>query len=852
MIDELSYIEAQKFSGFLEKKSKGLITKWQNRYFRILEGKILIYCEKPDDIEIKGQFNIDQISLPESVEERVFKFNLEDRDFIFRAKNEEEKNKWMNVLKLLKNKLAQDKKRDIKDRRFSKRDSLLTNTVRKETMRKSMNKKNKLASAGKVTAEIIRRNGFVTNKEQKLSTNLLKAKGIDKLINLKDPKINTRIYYGFLYKRHKIHDYFQKRWFFIFSPRPLFDNYYLEDEVDLDQKKQKDWLKFDSLFYFKYEDKEENSENLGSLELVNSHKVELLDKDDKFYLFLDVEDRIFDFYCDTKAERDIWFEVLKNSRRTAKEYQASVTKRPRNIELLYSFFLLGEKDFIKKIEKEKNAIVGDYEKVEDFQIFEFNQNNLENLIESTIDGCISNNPPRSDLLKSYTEYMDKEYLEITKSFWENKFNDIGNSDILKMGMMLFVFGDRLFELNVDDQNFFKNGKELAKIFLKKTYQNVLSVIENILRKEREVKALKHEMGYYYTQGPNDLFEILSSTFDLIKENKNKCLYELTLNLFSSSITQYLLGIEAVLTSLDIVMENEFLLAVANNSLNMIELLNSLLDDIKEIKVLTEQEINECFKIKSLMYTINKISEKAITNFVFHFLNDLGNYFKNYSFNTLDMTKILLSTNEIFGPFRQYMNSLVLKKAWNEILKLTIYHYIHLLLASNYGKFKVEEIKEKLKTDVSLLTETYEGLVGKNLTTATIKILNDIHDFLDVSPYMISSACLTLRQYIGPTFNLSKAKALIKLRTDFKDEDIDEGIEECKEVLNNYKDDIKLDPNSMNFFQIIEKEMKRQENEEKKLKREKTIKLEGKQTKGGAKVMQGAQEGEEEEEEEEFE
>ena len=239
MIDELSYIEAQKFSGFLEKKSKGLITKWQNRYFRILEGKILIYCEKPDDIEIKGQFNIDQISLPESVEERVFKFNLEDRDFIFRAKNEEEKNKWMNVLKLLKNKLAQDKKRDIKDRRFSKRDSLLTNTVRKETMRKSMNKKNKLASAGKVTAEIIRRNGFVTNKEQKLSTNLLKAKGIDKLINLKDPKINTRIYYGFLYKRHKIHDYFQKRWFFIFSPRPLFDNYYLEDEVDLDQKNKK-------------------------------------------------------------------------------------------------------------------------------------------------------------------------------------------------------------------------------------------------------------------------------------------------------------------------------------------------------------------------------------------------------------------------------------------------------------------------------------------------------------------------------------------------------------------------------------------------------------------------------------
>ena len=53
-----------------------------------------------------------------------------------------------------------------------------------------------------------------------------------------------------------------------------------------------------------------------------------------------------------------------------------------------------------------------------------------------------------------------------------------------------------------------------------------------------------------------------------------------------------------------------------------------------------------------------------------------------------------------------------------------------------------------------MKETYKGLAGKNLTVSTIKILNDIHDFLDVSPYMISSSCLTLRQYVGPAFNLN--------------------------------------------------------------------------------------------------
>ena len=427
MSDEISFEEAKKFSGYLEKKSNGVISKWQRRYFIILEGKIMVYCEKPDDIEVRGQFILDQITKPESVDNRTFKFNLEYRDFFLRAKDEQEKNKWVNILTLLRSKILEEKKKNS-DRRYSKRDSFLTSTIirsRKETMRKSQ-KKNKLASAGKVTAEIIRRNGFVTNKEQKLSTDLLKAKGIDKLINLKDPKINTRIYYGFIFKRHKIHDYFQKRWFFIFSARPLFDNYYLEDDTDLEPKKQKDWIKFDSLFYFKYENKDENSENLGSLELVNSHKVGLIDKDDKFYLYLDVEDRVFDFYCESKAERDIWFEVLKNSRRTAKEYQASVTKHPRNIEYLYSFFLLGEKEFIKKIEKEKSAIVGNYLENDDFNIFEFNQNNLQNSIESTIDGCISNLPPRSDLLKAYTEYMDKEYLEITKNFWERRYKYIQN------------------------------------------------------------------------------------------------------------------------------------------------------------------------------------------------------------------------------------------------------------------------------------------------------------------------------------------------------------------------------------------------------------------------------------------
>ena len=846
--DEISFDVAKKFSGYLEKKSKGIITKWQKRYFHILEGKIMVYAEKPEDIEIKGLFILDQISIPQSLSPREFSFLLEGRDFVFRVNTPQEKEKWIKVITLLKAKLTESKSL----KKVGSRESSISLPKKDPNVKSS--KKNKLATAGKVTADIIRRNGFVTNKEQKISSNLIKAKGIDKLINVKDPKINARINYGFIYKKHKVQNYYQKRWFFIFSSRPLSNNDYIEDETDLESKKQKDWMKFDCLFYFKYEDKDAKSESQGSLDLAKSHKIELLDKDEKYYLYLDVEDRRLELYCDSKAERDIWFEALKNSRRTAKEYQASFTKHPRNVELLYSYFKESEKDFTKKIEKEKTAIIGNYEEVEEYDIFEFNQNNLQYAIESTIDGCNSIDPPKKDLLKAYSEYMNKEYLNIVKNFWDRKYKDFEHANIIKLSMMLFMFYDRLFDLNVNDQNFSKNGKELAKIYLKKTYQNVLSVIENILRKEREVKAIIHDMGYYYTQGPNDLFEFLSQTFDLLKENKNKHIYEMAIDLFNSCINQYLLGEETVLNNLDIVMEKEFLLSMANNSLNIIQLLNSLIENIKEMEVLKEEEINEFIKLRKIMMRINRISQKSIITFVFNFLNDLGNHFKIKSFIDLDMTKILVSTNQIFGPYKQYMNILVLKKSWNEILKMTLYHYIHLLLTSSLTKVTVEQIKEKIKNDHSLISETYEGLVGKNLTESTIRILLDIRDFLDVSPYMISSSCLTLRQYIGPSFNLAKAKALIKLRTDFKEEDLADGVEQCKEVLDNYQEEKKDEADSMNYFQLIELEIKRKEAEERKIQREKERER-AKELKKNQKILKKnkkklAEDGGEEEEEEE--
>ena len=129
-----------------------------------------------------------------------------------------------------------------------------------------------------------------------------------------------------------------------------------------------------------------------------------------------------------------------------------------------------------------------------------------------------------------------------------------------------------------------------------------------------------------------------------------------------------------------------------NSLNKIQLLYSLIKIIKDINVFTVQEIIYFIKIRKIMIRINRISQKSIITFVFNFLNELGNHFKLKSFMELDMTKILILTNEIFGPYRQYMNGLVLRKGWNEILKMTLYHYNHLLLKSSLNKTTFDKIK----------------------------------------------------------------------------------------------------------------------------------------------------------------
>lgn len=350
---ELDY---KNFKGVLSKKSPKPLGGWQKRFFRVVEGKVIVYSEKENDKKPKGHIQISQISKAISVEKKVLSFSLEGRDFVLKAEDEASKDKWIQVInRCIDEELKATSKKPLPSPHEPGEESKRSNTV----------SSHKMDNLDKSTLDLLKNHGMMNTEEAELSKTLLAKKGIDKLLNFKDTKIEPRIHYGFLFKHHKSKNYFQKRWFFIFSSRPLTNEKYEIDDVSLDEKKKKEWLKFDTLFYFKYEnDKASSTKCQGELDLSLSHKIESVEKDNKYYLILDVEDRVFEFYSEMKGERDKWFEVLKNSRRTAKEYQASITKHPKNVQILSNILTKDGQNKLKdKLEEEKNKIIGDYTKM---------------------------------------------------------------------------------------------------------------------------------------------------------------------------------------------------------------------------------------------------------------------------------------------------------------------------------------------------------------------------------------------------------------------------------------------------------------------------------------------------------
>ena len=801
----------QFFEGYLEKKARNIFLGFQKRFFRCLEGKIIIYLEKKESKQINGQIEISSISSLKSVDSKSFSFECDNTQYLLKAETEKLKNKWIEVIQFLIDNLK-PREQKLKESIFG-----INKSIDNIHLKKIKNK-NSIPAINKTSAILIKKYGYFFNKEDTLSNQLLERKGISKLININEPKIKIRIHFGIMNIKDNINNSFNKKWFFIFSPRPLYDQYYNENISDLDQNKQKEWLKYDTLYYFTCDKNErDNSGNINHIDLENAHNIVNFDKNNKYYINLDIGDKIYDLYCDIKSERDEWFEVIKNSQKTAKEYQLSITKHPRNVYLLNILYEKDQKEFLKKVEEEKIKTIGNCKRINEFKIFEFTLNNLQYLIESSIDGFICSNPKNIDIIKLYTNHMIVEYLEIVKLFWNKQYNKLSNDEIIKISYLILNFGESLQKLNIEEHNLIKNGRELAKIYFNKNFQNILDIIENILKNEREKKGKKNEEGIFFTQGPNELFDILNDAFESIKPYKHQIIYKKLLKIYYISITQYIIGVNCVITNQDLDIEHEYLISVANSSFNLIQLLNTLIDKMKILEVLSEKEIIEEVEMKKITNYINKLILNSLIRFVYEHKDELSKEFENINYLDLNMKKVVIRTSELFKDYKVMMSIPIIKRCWNEILKLTLSYYISSLIFTGKKKEKnINKIKAKIKDDKDLLIETYSSVVGENLIKPTIKILDDFYNFFDVTQPLIVSSCLTIRKFIGPAFSGNIAKKLVSLRSDFYKKDKEDLQKRCEDVIINYK--ISKNEDCSGYFNLLGEKIKRDDKEKKILKK----------------------------------
>lgn len=179
------------------------------------------------------------------------KFDLGGRTWELRAENEELRNRWHSSIVICIEQIN-NKKNNTKD------------SVQLQMRPRGATAKHwKKGQQDVGTMDLLKKSGF-QSKDDELSIQALKAK--IKYLNPDTPEIKSRIHFGFLNKKHKKDYMFQKRWFFLMSSRPLNDDDYEKDDINL--FKNPSGINLDTLYYYSFDDELDDSKAKGEINMM--------------------------------------------------------------------------------------------------------------------------------------------------------------------------------------------------------------------------------------------------------------------------------------------------------------------------------------------------------------------------------------------------------------------------------------------------------------------------------------------------------------------------------------------------------------------------------------------------------
>ena len=157
----------------------------------------------------------------------------------------------------------------------------------------------------------------------------------------------------------------------------------------------------------------------------------------------------------------------------------------------------------------------------------------------------------------------------------------------------------LRKFGVSDDSIENGYLQLCGAYAKKTHSQIMPMVVNILRQERETRHIEEDRsGYLYTNAPFDLQKILTESFEVVLAKRIKELILKTLRMFYHLMQQYQRALNKMLEA-DSRLPHDFLIAQCNNCFLFFEQMEDLLAPVRDSGLCTDEEIEAHYSQRSI-------------------------------------------------------------------------------------------------------------------------------------------------------------------------------------------------------------------------------------------------------------
>jgi hypothetical protein len=237
--------------------------------------------------------------------------------------------------------------------------------------------------------------------------------------------------------------------------------------------------------------------------------------------------------------------------------------------------------------------------------------------------------------------------------------------------------------------------------------------------------------------------------------------------------------------LDLIIEQEFIIAIANNSYNLKNNIDNLIDNLVDYNILTEEEIRVCLSKKKLFNVIQMLSNFAIFRLVHESSETLIESISENYFD-IDLKKVLIEANKIFHNYEHKMFIQTKNKLWIEILRTICFYYLQRLFHGKKNLKHIDDLLNKIRSDIKFLQDAFQEKLGENTIKENLISIEKLLEFFESSSDMISFSVSSLREYNGIFFTFENAKKLLDWRVDFTSKEKKSVIDDIEKILKNFK------------------------------------------------------------------